>query len=162
MLCFPIPSTLSSRLTLAWRVPAKACKVFKLRGDEKCENAFSTTWNETVLRTTDSDHNIHWFMSANMCAPTNKKDLDPDALYFTFTSGARPSAPAKSVKCSLRLHATLQRWLHSRLTLWILRLCLQFSPCGALSIHKLRNAAACISCRSSDPLPVTRCRILCR
>lgn len=70
-----------------------------------------------------------------------------------FTSGARPSAPAKSVKCSLRLHATLQRWLHSRLTRWILRLCLQFSPCGALSIHKLRNAAACFSCRSSDPLP---------
>lgn len=92
-------------------------------------------------------------MSANMCAPTNKKDLDPDAAHFTFTSGARPSAPAKSVKCSLRLHATLQRWLHSRLTLWILRLCLQFSPCGALSIHKLRNAAACFSCRSSDPLP---------
>lgn len=71
MLCFPIANSWGDSTRFGF--PAKACKVFKLRGDEKCENAFSLTWKETVLRTTDSDHNIHWFMSANMCAPTNKK-----------------------------------------------------------------------------------------
>lgn len=155
MLCFPIPnSTCEFQRRLVKYSNYGATKSVKMR---LLWHGMRQFWGRRTATITFTD------LWVQTCAhPPTKKDLDPDALHFTFTSGARPSAPAKSVKCSLRLHATLQRWLHSRLTRWILRLCLQFSPCGALSIHKLRNAAACFSCRSSDPLPVTRCRILCR